>query len=306
MSLFSRSKLTLISNTFHTRAFLSIHRDVSFLPSGNRGTRSEGKNISDSIDNVANPTHFRTAAFSTHSKPSSFANDRSKTSSIKQMAQDTRFLAGTSGSEGNFRNGKPTLEYARTLPKTFASMTNEQVLHFAMQEIPEACRECVVRDIMVVDNIEYDEAMKVFEKIAECNRRDMIFASLPFRVGFTVAFTGGIASIPLVFDLQTVTWFNEAFVTSELPGPEDLETWLEVGAASWGWMEPVLGQVSFFLLCMQFARAQLQNLGIRPYFNWQQEHRARELCKRYPQYDAEFLTMYSKCDKLADRHVMAA
>lgn len=64
---------------------------------------------------------------------------------------------------------------------------------------------------------------------------------------------------------------------------------------SWGWMEPVLGQVSFFLLCMQFARAQLHNLGIRPYFNWQRERRADRLAAMYPRYDPEFLRMYSKC-----------
>lgn len=57
-----------------------------------------------------------------------------------------------------FRNGKPTLEYAKTLPSTFASMTNEQVLQFAeIGLVPEACRECIVRDVMVVDQIDYDE-----------------------------------------------------------------------------------------------------------------------------------------------------
>jgi hypothetical protein len=40
-------------------------------------------------------------------------------------------------------------------------MTNEQVLHFAELSIPEACRECVVRDIMSVDRVEYDE-VRVF------------------------------------------------------------------------------------------------------------------------------------------------
>lgn len=57
-----------------------------------------------------------------------------------------------------FRNGKPTLEYAKTLPSTFASMTNEQVLQFSeIGLVPEACRECIVRDVMVVDQIDYDE-----------------------------------------------------------------------------------------------------------------------------------------------------
>jgi hypothetical protein len=71
---------------------------------------------------------------------------------------------------------------------------------------------------------------------------------------------------------------------------------------AWGWMEPVLGTVSFCLLCLQFARAQLQNLGIRPYFHWQQERRAARLVRVYPQYDSQFLANYSKCDSLANPH----
>eukprot|EP00580_Thalassiosira_gravida_P003444 CAMPEP_0201621948 /NCGR_PEP_ID=MMETSP0492-20130828/47154_1 /ASSEMBLY_ACC=CAM_ASM_000837 /TAXON_ID=420259 /ORGANISM="Thalassiosira gravida, Strain GMp14c1" /LENGTH=503 /DNA_ID=CAMNT_0048091519 /DNA_START=173 /DNA_END=1686 /DNA_ORIENTATION=- len=234
---------------------------------------------------------------------------------------------------GSHIDGKPTLEYVKGMPKTFASMTNEQILLFAELEIPEACRECIVRDVMVVDNVEYDEAMKVFEKIAETNREGMTAAAFPFYLGMGVALTAGYASFPLVFHKETVEWFNEAFVTSELPPKEDLETYFEVGAASWGWMEPLLGHISFFLLCMletyfevgaaswgwmepllghisffllcmQFSRAQLQNLGIRPYFNWQKERRSRYLIQKYPKYDAEFLANYSRCDRLAEPHDM--
>ena len=159
--------------------------------------------------------------------------------------------------------------------------------------------------------------MEVFKAIAKTNREGMFIASLPFYFGFVTAVTGGYASIPLVFDLTwwawwetvelapsawanytlwfgnimlttnclSVEWFNENFVTADMPDEKDLETWLEVGSASWGWMEPVLGQVSFFLLCMQFARSQMKNLGIRPYYNWQRERRATYLVQKYPRYD---------------------
>mmetsp|Transcript_8513 Transcript_8513/g.17819 ORF Transcript_8513/g.17819 Transcript_8513/m.17819 type:complete len:313 (-) Transcript_8513:337-1275(-) len=207
--------------------------------------------------------------------------------------------------DSRFCDGKPTLEYAETMSKTFASMTNEQVMAFAMLDVPEACRECVIRDIMAVDKINYDEALEVFAKIAKANREDMLVKSFPFRIGFGLSFTGAFLSIPLVFHETTVAWFNQNYVLAELPPATDLETWLEVGTASWGWMEPVLGTVSFFLLCMQFARAQLKNLGIRPYFNWQREHRARNLCKKFPQYDPDLLSMYSKCDRLAVPHIMS-
>ena len=119
---------------------------------------------------------------------------------------------------------------------------------------------------MAVDGLEYDEAMKVFDEISMTNRRGMQAAAAPFYFGGTVAVIAGYGSIPAVFDLKSVMWINDTFVTVEMPPMEDLETVLEVGSASWGWMEPVLGQVSFFLLCMQFARSQMQNLGIRPYY----------------------------------------
>jgi len=65
--------------------------------------------------------------------------------------------AFSNSSDEEFIHGKPTLKYATKLRKTWASMSNEQILHFAHLKVPEACRECVIRDIMMVDQIEYDE-----------------------------------------------------------------------------------------------------------------------------------------------------
>ena len=61
---------------------------------------------------------------------------------VTGFAQSTvRSMSSSSSSSSNnvaerieqFRNGKPTLAYAKTLPRTFAMMTNEQVLLFAEQ-----------------------------------------------------------------------------------------------------------------------------------------------------------------------------
>lgn len=241
--------------------------------------------------------------FSSLSALAKWSSSPSCPNSAKFLAQTTRSLAG--GAPDTHRDGKPTLEYAKKMPKTFASMSNDQILHIAELGIPEACRECVIRDVMTVDNVEYDEAMKTFKEIAAKNREEMKIASLPFYLGCGGALTAGIVSLPMVFSLPVVDWFNAEFVTADMPPEKDLETWLEVGAASWGWMEPVLGWASFFLLCMQFARSQLSNLGIRPYFHLQQERRARILVRAYPQYDAEFLVMYSKSDRLSAPHEMS-
>lgn len=39
---------------------------------------------------------------------------------------------------------------------------------------------------------------------------------------------------------------------------KDLETWLEVGAWTWNWMEPPLGTITFVLLCIQLSRSHMQ------------------------------------------------
>merc|ERR1712113_571527 len=108
----------------------------------------------------------------------------------------------------------------------------------------------------------------------------------------------GVVSFPMIFDLSTVTKFNEAFVTSELPPPEDLETYLEVGSCSWGWMEPIIGQISFVLLVLQFARNQALNLGMKPYANWVKRRRANNLISIYPQYDEVFVRWFSESESL--------
>ena len=132
----------------------------------------------------------------------------------------------------------------------------------------------------------------------------------------------GLASFPLCFDLYTTLWFNNLAVTTDVPPPDvrntsahhssilgtqsslhacyplvryvgcshgwcraqDLETYFEVGMWSWGWMEPPLGQLSFFLLCIQFSREQLDKLQYKTYFQTLKDKRADGLCELYPQY----------------------
>jgi hypothetical protein len=36
-------------------------------------------------------------------------------------------------------------------------------------------------------------------------------------VGFSIGLTAAITSMPLVFDLETVIWFNENYVHEDLP-----------------------------------------------------------------------------------------
>lgn len=161
----------------------------------------------------------------------------------------------------------------------------------------------------------------------------MAFATMPYKIGLVTAIAGGLSSIPLVFHLDSAMWFNEHFgadplfplsishllppplafppacrppcpaltsrfaaVTAEVAEPEDLETWLEVGAWTWNWMEPPLGQISFFLLTLQFARNQMLNLGAKPYTHWLQQFRAKRLERVYPQYNSKILADFAISD----------
>lgn len=138
----------------------------------------------------------------------------------------------------------------------------------------------------------------MYEKIAKKNREGMAIAALPYQIGIVAGFSSAVASIPMVFDLSTTLWFNEFFVTTEVPGAEDLETSLEVGSWAWNWMEPPLGTLSFALVALQFSRAQMDNLGIRPYTRALKKRRGRALANAFPNYNSKVIMHFSETDKL--------
>lgn len=51
------------------------------------------------------------------------------------------------------------------------------------------------------------------------------------------------------------------------------------------------------LLSMQFARAQLTNMGLKPYSNMMKHRRAQRLVDSFPKYDPELLKQFSEVDK---------
>ena len=79
----------------------------------------------------------------------------------------------------------------------------------------------------------------------------------------------------------------------------DLDTWLEVGSWAWNWMEPPLGQISFVLLCLQFARAQMENMGIKPFTGFVISKRAQSVVQAYPQYNERILFEFAKSAQTA-------
>lgn len=59
-------------------------------------------------------------------------------------------------------------------------------------------------------------------------------------------------------------------------------------------MEPPLGTISFLLLTMQYARAQLENLGYKPYTQLVKLRRAKALAAAFPKYDAKLIINFSQ------------
>lgn len=188
------------------------------------------------------------------------------------------------------------------MPRTFSAMRHEQILQLCVEGSLEARREALTRNVMAVDGIEYDQAVKVVNQIARDNQQKFVFEYLPYHTGMGVALTGGIASFPLIFHKETVLWFNEHFVTADVPPVEDLETFWEVGSWSWGWMEPMIGQVSFVLLVLQFARSQAINLGLKPYGHFMLNSRGKRMVQKYNQYDPLFVQWFSESQSMYGEH----
>ena len=67
---------------------------------------------------------------------------------------------------------------------------------------------------MATDNIEWLPAREKFVVIIKNNRQGLFVATLPYKIGIITAVSAGVASIPLLFHLDTVLLFNENFVTT--------------------------------------------------------------------------------------------
>jgi len=179
----------------------------------------------------------------------------------------------------------------------YPELSNDVLMVYCAQGDHLAHRERLIRNIMVVDGLNWDAAQPKMTEIEAANKVGMWFYTMPYKIGITTAVTAGVLSIPLVFHLDTALWFNENFVTADVADPEDLETWLEVGSWTWAWNEPVMGQLSFFLLTLQFARNQMLNLKAKPYTDKLLDYRASRLCRQFPMYSPMILSDFARSDE---------
>lgn len=186
-----------------------------------------------------------------------------------------------------------TIATAKAMPTLMKQYPNEALIMLAAQGSHDAREECVIREVMAIDEVDWEGAQPRMEEIRSKALSGMGVAKFPYRAAIGTAFVGGLATFPLCFHLDSVELFNKAYVTADIPDQKDLETWLEVGSWSWNWMEPPLGQLSFFLLTLQYARSQMQNIGLKPYTEWLCNRRAKSLSQAFPQYSERVLHEYA-------------
>mmetsp|Transcript_38058 Transcript_38058/g.51487 ORF Transcript_38058/g.51487 Transcript_38058/m.51487 type:complete len:230 (-) Transcript_38058:243-932(-) len=188
---------------------------------------------------------------------------------------------------------RPSIQTAKEMPQAYSHMSNIVVTHLAASGDEQAVGERLIRDIMKVDECSYTDANVKLDMIRDACNDHNTWNKLPYQIGAFTAYTAAFVSIPLCFHLDTAIAFNDNFVTTEMPPAKDLETWLEVGSWTWAWMEPPLGQVSFFLLTLQLARRQMVTAGIKPFTSFMNDRRAAHICQLYPRYNEMFLSQYA-------------
>ncbi|CAD7954653.1 unnamed protein product [Amoebophrya sp. A25] len=189
----------------------------------------------------------------------------------------------------------PTQEEAMAMPRDWHELDNEMLwVHCGPNGSHDANEERLIREIMAVNEVEYRAAVPILLEIQQhvIGGQSPVYRQmglLPYKGGLFTAAVFGAATIPLIFHKGTVLWFNDVWVTAEVPESKDLETWLEVGSFSWQWMEPLIGECSFLILVAQFMRNQLINLGLRPYTGLLIQYRCKRATEKFPEYSETIL-----------------
>lgn len=110
-----------------------------------------------------------------------------------------------------------SLEEACKHVNHYCEMSNKMIMRLAILGDQDAKEERLIREIMTVDNVDWKTAQHRFSEMLLENRKHNWLINLPYNVGIISFFGAGVLAFPMVFDYNTVNWFNEAFVTGEVP-----------------------------------------------------------------------------------------
>ena len=200
---------------------------------------------------------------------------------------------------------KPSIEYARQQPREVFHLSNEALAIAARDsESHDLHQERLIRDIMAIDNVQYEGAAEKMKEVFSANRRGLTMV-LPLEAG-CVLFAGlSMVCFPLVFHFETSQAFAD-FVMASYDEIPETGRWREHGLAntgswSWTWMEPIIGTASFSILCLQLLRNQMKKLALRPYTNLIRSRRANRLAGLYPQYTRSIVKDFGRSQPLRGR-----
>jgi len=205
---------------------------------------------------------------------------------------------GVKGRGGQSRMAyRPTIANAEKQPTHVCEMSHQSLAELAMLGNHCARRERVIREIMAVEGITWGRAHEVLSKLDAYNERYYWIESMPYRIGITCAFIGGVLGSMMVFYKPVALWYGEQIAGEELPeGVKDISemTTNQVGTWTWGWMEPMIGTASFVLLCAQFGRAQVMKMNMKTYADHLLTWRANRLAAKFPELDGSMVRAWAK------------
>jgi len=205
---------------------------------------------------------------------------------------------GVKGHGGQSRMAyRPSIEDAERQPTHVCEMSHQSLAELSMLANHCAQRERLVREIMAVDACSWEQAHEMLGKFDEHNEKYYWLESLPYRVGIPFNLFCVVAGTLMVFSKPVALWYAENVAGEGLPeGVTDISemTTNQVGAWSWGWMEPMIGTGTFVLLCFQFSRAQVKKMNMKTYGEHLLQWRANRLARRFPEYDGSMLKAWAK------------
>lgn len=182
-------------------------------------------------------------------------------------------------------------------PTHVSQVGNRDLFSLAMHGKHSAHKERLLREIMQVDSVTWEEAHVKLSDIDVANEQYYWFQTMLYRIGIMSAVSSAAGAIALVFYPPVAEYYGVNVAGESLPdGVEDISemTVNQVGSWTWGWMEPMIGVASFVLLCAQSGRAQMWKLNMRPYTEWMLRNRANRLAKLYPHYETGIVRDWAK------------
>ncbi|KAJ1460831.1 hypothetical protein M885DRAFT_558983 [Pelagophyceae sp. CCMP2097] len=224
--------------------------------------------------------------------------------SVASLAHKRFLSLGKPKSEVDFARVLELYEYptperiqTKNQRRRFSEFSNETLAVMASQGVHGAFKERLLREIMRVDECSYIEAYGVLSQMNKQLEQYVWLFKMPYQLGIASAWVVGIVLVPMgVFHLDTAIWFNTAFVHSEQPPLDDLDTAWKVGTWTWSWMEPLIGTASFILLAMQLMRANMLMIDLKPFHAHVLTWRANRLYTSFPHYEREIIRDYAKSD----------